>query len=81
MSSIQRRSPVQKWIAGSSLLINRSRLPHSIFTRVYQHFDASVDLVMRCESATPCTSFAKLRNIPESIDDFDVFYTGGRLYF
>jgi len=49
--------------------------------RVYQHFDASVDLVMRCESATSCTSFGKLRNIPESIDDFDVFYTGGRLYF
>jgi len=48
---------------------------------MYQHFDASVDLVTHCESATFCTSFGKLRNIPESIDNFDVFYTGGRLYF
>ena len=48
---------------------------------VYQHFDGSVDLVTRCESATSCTNFGKLRRVPESIDDFDVFYTGGRLYF
>jgi predicted porin len=48
---------------------------------VYQHFDGSVTLVTRCESATSCTSFGKLRNIPESIDNFDVFYTGGRIYF
>jgi predicted porin len=47
----------------------------------YQHFDADVSLVTRCESATTCTSFGKLRQVPESIDSFDVFYTGGRLYF
>jgi hypothetical protein len=47
----------------------------------YQHFDADVSLVTRCESSTTCNSFGKLRQVPESIDSFDVFYTGGRLYF
>ena len=47
----------------------------------YQHFDASLSLVTRCESSTECNTFGKLRHVPESIDDFDVFYTGGRLYF
>jgi hypothetical protein len=45
---------------------------------VYQHFTADLDLVTRDLSVSPK---GKLKAIGESIDDFDVFYTGGRLYF
>ena len=44
----------------------------------YQHFNADVDLVTRDPSVSPN---GKLKRVPESIDDFDVFYTGGRIYF
>lgn len=44
----------------------------------YQHFDASVDLVTRDLSVSPN---GKLKRIGESLDDFDVFYSGGRIYF
>jgi len=45
---------------------------------VYQHFSADVSLVTRDLSVSPN---GKLSGVGESIDDFDVFYTGGRLYF
>ena len=54
---------------------------------VYQHFDADLNLVTRDGvSCAPnnnlnCASFGKLRAVPEKIDDFDLFYTGGRIYF
>ena len=44
----------------------------------YQHFDANLDLVTRDLTVSPN---GKLKGVGESIDDFDVFYTGGRLYF
>jgi hypothetical protein len=44
----------------------------------YQHFDANIDLVTRDLTVSPR---GKLKGVAESIDDFDVFYTGGRLYF
>jgi hypothetical protein len=54
---------------------------------VYQHFDADVSLVTReGVSCAPhnnlnCEGFGKLKKVPESLDNFDLFYTGGRLYF
>ena len=53
----------------------------------YQHFDADINLVTRDGvSCAPnnnlnCKSFGKLRNVPESIDSFDLIYSGGRIYF
>ena len=44
----------------------------------YQHFNADLDLVTRDLAFSP---HGKLKRVGESIDDFDVFYTGGRLYF
>ena len=44
----------------------------------YQHFNADLDLVTRDPAVSPQ---GKLKSVGESIDDFDVFYTGGRLYF
>ncbi len=45
---------------------------------VYQHFDADLSLVTRDLTVSPK---GKLKGVAESIDDFQVFYTGGRLYF
>jgi hypothetical protein len=53
----------------------------------YQHFDADINLVTRDGvSCSPnnnlnCKSFGKLRNVPESLDNFDLIYSGGRIYF
>ena len=44
----------------------------------YQHIKADLDLVTRDLAVSP---HGKLKSVGESIDDFDVFYTGGRLYF
>jgi len=44
----------------------------------YQHFNADMSLVTRDPSVSPN---GKLKNVPVSIDDFDVIYTGGRIYF
>ena len=44
----------------------------------YQHFNADVGLVTRDPSVSPN---GKLKNVPVSIDDFDLIYSGGRIYF
>ena len=44
----------------------------------YQHFDADMSLVTRDPSVSPN---GKLKNVPVSIDDFDLIYSGGRIYF
>ncbi|HET9606464.1 MAG TPA: hypothetical protein VFO87_05395 [Nitrospira sp.] len=44
----------------------------------YQHFNADMSLVTRDPSVSPS---GKLKNVPVSIDDFDLIYTGGRIYF
>jgi hypothetical protein len=44
----------------------------------YQHFNADLSLVTR---DAPVSPNGKLKNVPVSIDDFDLFYTGGRIYF
>jgi hypothetical protein len=44
----------------------------------YQHFDADLSLVTRDPSVSPN---GKLKNVPVSIDDFDLIYSGGRIYF
>jgi hypothetical protein len=45
---------------------------------VYQHFTPDISLVTRDPSVSPN---GKLKRIGEPLDDFDVFYTGGRIYF
>jgi predicted porin len=53
----------------------------------YQHFDADIDLVTQdtivCNPKNPtdCRGFGKLRKVPEALDNFDLFYAGGRMYF
>jgi hypothetical protein len=54
----------------------------------YQHFDANIDLItgdVTCPAssarAANCRSAGNLSKVTESLDSFDVFYTGGRLYF
>ena len=44
---------------------------------VYQHFNADLSLVTR-DLRFP---EGKLKNVPVSIDDFDLIYSGGRIYF
>jgi predicted porin len=44
----------------------------------YQHFDANLSLVTRDPTVSPN---GKLKNVPVSIDDFDVIYSGARIYF
>ena len=44
----------------------------------YQHFNADMSLVTRDPSVSPN---GKLKNVPVSIDDFDLIYSGGRIYF
>lgn len=50
----------------------------------YQHLTPDISLVTRdsytCTSKG-CETFGKLRNVAAPLDDFDVFYTGGRIYF
>jgi hypothetical protein len=45
---------------------------------VYQHFTPDITLVTRDPVFSPD---GKLKRVGESLDDFDVFYTGGRMYF
>jgi predicted porin len=45
---------------------------------VYQHLTPEVDLVTRDPSVLPN---GKLKSIGAPLDDFDLFYTGGRIYF
>jgi predicted porin len=45
---------------------------------VYQHLTADVDLVTRDPIVSPS---GKLKSVGAPLDDFDVFYTGGRIYF
>ena len=45
---------------------------------VYQHLTADVDLVTRDPSVSPT---GKLKGVGAPLDDFDLFYTGGRIYF
>jgi hypothetical protein len=51
---------------------------------VYQHLTPDVSLVTRdsftCNSKG-CETFGKLRGVAAPLDDFDLFYTGGRIYF
>ena len=44
----------------------------------YEHFNADLTLVTRDATVSPN---GKLKNVPVSIDDFDVIYSGGRIYF
>jgi hypothetical protein len=44
----------------------------------YEHFDGDINLVTRDPSFSPN---GKLKNVPVSIDDFDLIYSGGRIYF
>jgi predicted porin len=53
---------------------------------VYQHLDADIDLITRGDGSvtckgTKCVSSGKLRNVPISLDDFDLVYSGARIYF
>jgi predicted porin len=45
---------------------------------VYQHLTPEVDLVTRDPAVSPN---GKLKNVGAPLDDFDLFYTGGRIYF
>ena len=51
---------------------------------VFQHLTPEVDFVTRnsfpCDSKG-CETFGKLRRVGAPLDDFDLFYTGGRIYF
>jgi hypothetical protein len=45
---------------------------------VYQHLTPEVDLVTRDLAISPN---GKLKKVGAPLDDFDLFYTGGRIYF
>ena len=44
----------------------------------YQHIDPEIKLVTRDPSFSPT---GKLKNVPISLDDFDVFWVGSRIQF
>ena len=50
----------------------------SISIAAYQHIDPEIKLVTRDPSFSPA---GKLKSVPISLDDFDVFWVGGRIQF
>jgi hypothetical protein len=50
----------------------------SLAFEVYQHLTPEVDLVTRDLAVSPN---GKLKNVGAPLDDFDLFYSGGRIYF
>ena len=44
----------------------------------YQHIEPEIKLVTRDPSFSPT---GKLKNVPIDLDDFDVFFMGGRIQF
>ena len=44
----------------------------------YQHIEPEIKLVTRDPSFSPT---GKLKNVPIELDDFDVFFMGGRIQF
>jgi hypothetical protein len=45
---------------------------------VYQHLTPEVDLVTRDPAVSPN---GQLKSVGAPLDDFDLVYTGGRIYF
>jgi hypothetical protein len=48
--------------------------------------EADIDLITRGDGSvtckgTECVSSGKLRRVPAPLNDFDLIYTGGRIYF
>ena len=76
-SRYQRKSLEPMSIAGLSLSIRQSIRRACIYA-VYQHFTPDVDLVTRDTAVSPK---GKLKDVAAPLDDFDLFYTGGRIYF
>jgi hypothetical protein len=76
-------SDVERWYLG---LDQRIESAYMNLYLVYQHLDADIDLITRGDGSvtcqgTNCVSSGKLRRVPVSLDDFDLIYTGARIYF
>ena len=68
-------SETTKWYLAVDQAIDSAAL--NLFM-AYQHIEPEIKLVTTDPSFSPT---GKLKNVPIELDDFDVFYMGGRLYF
>ena len=68
-------SETTKWYLAVDQAINSAAM--NIFA-AYQHIDPEITLVTRDSSFSPT---GKLKSVPITLDDFDVFYMGGRIQF
>src|SRR5262249_976989 len=68
-------SDVNEWFVALDQQVASAAM-HLYFA--YQHFTADINLVTRDTRFSPDGS---LKKVPVSIDDFDLFYSGARLYF
>ena len=76
-------SDVDRWYLG---LDQEIELAEMHLYAVYQHLDADIDLITRGDGSvsckgTECVSSGKLRRVPAPLEDFDLIYTGARIYF
>jgi hypothetical protein len=68
-------SETTKWYLAVDQAIDSAAM--NIFA-AYQHIDPEITLVTRDSSFSPT---GKLKSVPITLDDFDVFYMGGRIQF
>jgi hypothetical protein len=68
-------SETTKWYLAVDQAIDSSAM--NLFM-AYQHIEPEIDLVTRDLAFSPK---GKLKSVPITLDDFDVFFTGGRIAF
>lgn len=68
-------SETTKWYLAVDQAINSAAM--NVYM-AYQHIEPEIKLVTRDPAFSPT---GKLRNVPITLDDFDVFYMGGRIQF
>jgi hypothetical protein len=66
---------VDRWSVAFDQAIDQANLH---LYAVYQHLTPEVDLVTRDPVVSPN---GKLKKVNAPLDDFDLFYSGGRIYF
>jgi predicted porin len=77
---------VNRWYLGLDQGIESAQM--HLYT-VYQHYEADIDLITRGDGAFQCNAAGKkcepvggkLRRVFAPLDDFDLIYSGARIYF
>ena len=77
---------VNRWYLGLDQGIESAQMH---LYMVYQHYEADIDLITRGDGAFQCNAAGKkcepvggkLRRVFAPLDDFDLIYSGARIYF